>query len=51
MIITSNMGMRLNKIYIPNNPSSADDPVMRTTEAINPAMMAMIPTRKKRVQF
>lgn len=51
MIITSNIGIRLKRIYIPNNPSAAETPVIRIREAINPAIIAMIPNIKKRVQF
>jgi hypothetical protein len=45
------MGSRLNRIYIPNNPSAADTPVIKIIEPINPPIIAMIPAIKKRVQF
>ncbi|CAI8901662.1 hypothetical protein EMIT036CA2_50344 [Chryseobacterium sp. IT-36CA2] len=51
MIITSNKGTKPNRIYMPNRASGADEPVIRTTAAIDPTIMAMIPAIKKRVQF
>jgi hypothetical protein len=50
MIITTNTGTRLNSKYMPNNPSAAETPVIKITEAINAAITAMIPATKKSVQ-